>query len=82
MCTRSHSLGMILVGGGADKVDNTLEATTGETVTLTCTLSQLKEEEVAVNYTWTRGDGKPLPDDSQETRGVCVCVYGGGGGGK
>ena len=66
------------MGGGADAVDNTLETMTGETVTLTCTLSQLEEEEeeeeeeVAVNYIWTRRDGRPLPDGSQESGGVCL----------
>ena len=68
--------GMIMVDGGEGEVDDTLETVSGETVTLSCALDQLPSDDSSVTFTWTRQDGRELPEGSQQTGGgggVCEC---------
>ena len=58
-----------MIGGGDEAVNDTLETTSGETVTLTCSLEQLDGDDTTVTFTWTRQDGRPLPDGSSQNKG-------------
>ena len=58
---------MVMVGGGEGAVDDTLETTSGDTVTLTCSLE--KVENKSVTFTWVRQDGRPLPEGSTQANG-------------
>ena len=72
---------MIMIGGGEDAVNNTLLTTSGETVTLTCSLEQLDgdDDDNPVTFTWARQDGRPLPEGSSQNegeviyQGYCAC---------
>ena len=66
--------GMIMIGGGDEAVNDTLETTSGETVTLTCSLEQLDDddEDDPITFTWARQDGRPLPDGSSQNDGEVI----------
>ena len=61
-----------MIGGGEDAVQNTLDTTSGETVTLTCSLEQLDGDDTTVTFTWTRQDGRPLPNGSSQNKGEVI----------
>ena len=61
-----------MIGGGDEAVNDTLETTSGETVTLTCSLDQLDDDDTTVNFTWARLDGRPLPDGSSQNDGEVI----------
>ncbi|CAI8025147.1 Titin [Geodia barretti] len=65
---RFSTVGMVMVGGGEGAVDDTLETTSGDTVTLTCSLDQVEND--PVTFTWARQDGRPLPEGSTQADGV------------
>ena len=59
-----------MIGGGDESVNDTLETTSGETVTLTCSLEQLDDGDGnPITFTWARQDGRPLPDGSSQNDG-------------
>ena len=59
--------GMVMIGGGEGAVNDTLETTSGDTVTLTCSLDQVDND--PVTFTWARQDGRPLPEGSTQADG-------------
>ena len=59
--------GMVMIGGGEGAVNDTLETTSGDTVTLTCSLDQVDND--PVTFTWARQDGRPLPEGSTQANG-------------
>ena len=56
-----------MIGGGEGAVNDTLETTSGDTVTLTCSLDQVDND--PVTFTWARQDGRPLPEGSTQADG-------------
>ena len=58
-----------MVNGGEGQVNNTLQTTSGETVTLTCSLQGGGD---SVEFVWTRRGGRPLPDGAQQNGGDSV----------
>ena len=68
-----------MIGGGEGAVNATLEATSGDTVTLTCSLDQVGND--TVTFSWSRQDGRALPQQSchnegkEDWNGVWMCAY-------
>jgi hypothetical protein len=58
---------MVMIGGGEGAVNDTLQTTSGDTVTLTCSLDQVDSD--PMTFTWTRQDGRPLPEGSTQANG-------------
>ena len=59
--------GMVMIGGGEGAVNATLETTSGDTVTLTCSLDQLGND--TLTFTWSRQGGRALPHGSDTNNG-------------
>ena len=52
---------MIIIERGGN---NTLQTTSGETVTLICSLEHLDDDDSLISFNWTRQDGATLPPGS------------------
>ena len=70
-----------MIGGGEGAVNATLETTSGDTVTLTCSLDQVGND--PVTFTWSRQDGRALPQQPCQNEGkedwngviwICGCI--------
>jgi hypothetical protein len=68
------TVGSVRVGGGDEEVNGTLETTEGETVTLTCSLEQREGDSSAVAISWSRQDGRKLPQGSNQRDGVLTIL--------